>query len=257
MSKTSMNVIHPDLEGRVVLITGGATGIGAAHVEAFCAQRAKVIFLDRQVEEGQVLETALLAKGATATFIACDLLDLDALGRAIDDVRASIGPVFALVNNAAVDQRQKIDLVTAADFEWMMNVNLRHVVFAAQMVLPHMREIGEGSIVNTSSVAWMRGMVDLPLYSAAKAAIIGFTNSLAREAGQSRIRVNAIAPGYVATPRQTSKWFDSAEEDRMLALQCLPDRIEPRDVAALALFLCSDAARMITKQCITINAGSL
>ena len=257
MTRTPLTAVYPDLQDRVVLVTGGAAGIGAAHVEAFGAQRARVVFLDRQIDEGRALEATLRAGGADVTFMPCDLLDLDALGRVVDEVHTALGPVFALVNNAAVDQRHEIDAVTAGDFDWMMNVNLRHVVFAAQKVLPHMREAGEGAIVNTSSVAWMRGLGDLPLYSAAKAAIIGFTNSLAREAGRSRIRVNAIAPGYVATPRQTSKWFDTAAEERMLALQCLPDRIAPRDVAALATFLCSDAARMLTKQCIILNAGSL
>src|SRR5450432_4465472 len=98
----------------------------------------------------------------------------------------------------------------------MMNANLRHVMFAAQQVIPHMRELGLGSIVNTSSVAWMRGIADLTLYSAAKAAIVGFTNSLAREVGAYRIRVNAIAPGYVPTPRQRQRWQDPASEQRLL-----------------------------------------
>lgn len=246
-----------DLAGRVVLITGGASGIGAAHVEGFCRQEARVVFLDRQLEAGRALEAELRAQGASVTFIGCDLLDLAALGDAIRQVRATHGPVSALVNNAAIDQRHDFAAITADDFEYMMNVNLRHVVFAAQQVVPHMRELGGGSIVNTSSVAWLRGVAELSLYSAAKAAIIGFTNSLARELGPLRIRVNAVAPGYVATPRQLSEWFDPAAERAMLERQCLPDRIEPRDVAAAAIFLCSDAARMLTKQCLVVNAGSL
>jgi D-xylose 1-dehydrogenase len=147
--------------------------------------------------------------------------------------------------------------VTGDDFDWMMGVNLRHVVFAAQRVLPYMRSLGRGSIVNTSSVAWMRGLSDLQLYSAAKAAIVGFTHSLAREVGPDRIRVNAIGPGYVSTPRQRALWSDEAAEKRSLALQCLPDAVEPQDIAEAALFLCSDASRMVTKQFITINGGSL
>jgi len=246
-----------DLAGRVVLITGGASGIGAAHVEGFCHQGAKVVFLDRQVEAGRALEAQLRAQGASVTFLVCDLLDLAALDDAIGQVRATHGPVSALINNAAVDQRHSFGAMKADDFEWMMNVNLRHVIFAAQKVVPHMRELGGGSIVNTSSVAWMRGVAELALYSAAKAAIVGFTNSLARELGPLRIRVNAVAPGYVATPRQLSEWIDPAAERAMLERQCLPDRIEPRDVAEAAMFLCSDAARMLTKQCLVINAGSL
>jgi D-xylose 1-dehydrogenase len=248
---------YPDLVGRVVLVTGGATGIGAAQVRAFAENGARVAFLDMQTEHGEALATELNREDSAVTFIECDLLDLDALARAIDRVRRALGPVYALINNAAVDRRHAFDAITAEDFEWMMSANLRHVVFAAQQVIPHMRELGRGSIVNTSSIAWMRGIADLTLYSAAKAAIVGFTNSLAREVGAYRIRVNAIAPGYVPTPRQRQLWQDPASEQRLLELQCLPDWIDPQDVAQAALFLCSDAGQAITKQCIAINAGSL
>ena len=248
---------YPDLAGRVVLVTGGATGIGAAQVRAFAENGARVAFLDVQREPADALAAELNGDGAPVTFIDCDLLDLDALTRAIDHVRRTLGPVYALINNAAVDRRHSFETITGEDFGWMMNANLRHVVFAAQQVIPHMRELGLGSIVNTSSVAWMRGIADLQLYSAAKAAIVGFTHSLAREVGPYRIRVNAIAPGHVPTPRQRQLWHDPAAEKRMLDLQCLPDPIEPRDIAQAALFLCSDAGRAITKQCLTINAGSL
>jgi NAD(P)-dependent dehydrogenase (short-subunit alcohol dehydrogenase family) len=248
---------YPDLAGRVILVTGGASGIGEAHVRAFCGNGAKVAFLDKQEEAGEALEAALLAEGAAVSFLPCDLMEVEALGAAIDKVGATLGPIFGLVNNAAVDQRHSFGEISAADFDWMMGVNLRHVVFAAQRVLPQMRALGQGSIVNTSSVAWMRGIADLQLYSAAKAAVLGFTNSLAREVGPDRIRVNAIAPGYVATSRQRALWHDAEAEKRTIALQCLPDAIKPQDIAEAALFLCSDSARMITKQCLTINGGSL
>lgn len=248
---------YPDLAGKVVLVTGGASGIGAAHVRAFADNGAKVAFLDIQADSGAALAAELASKGATVEFVACDLLDLPALGAAIDHVRSKLGPVFGLVNNAAVDQRHKFLDIEPADFEWMMNINLRHVVFAARQVVPHMRELGQGSIVNTSSVAWMRGISDLQLYSAAKAAIVGFSNSLARELGVDRIRVNTIAPGQVPTPRQRALWHDPAAEERMRTQQCIPDMITPEDVAEVAVFLCADASRMITKQCIIVNAGSL
>jgi D-xylose 1-dehydrogenase len=254
---SSLQPNYPDLAGRVILVTGGATGIGEAHVRAFCVAGAKVAFIDIQEDAGRALAKELSEQGATVTFRNCDLLDIEALGAAIESVRRTLGPVFGLINNAAVDQRQTFDELTPAMFDWMMNVNLRHAVFAAQAVVAHMRELGAGSIVNTSSVAWMRGIVALELYSAAKAALIGFTNSLAREVGPLRIRVNAIAPGHVPTPRQRALWHDDTSRDQMRALQCLPDLIEPHDIANAALFLCSDAARMITKQCLTINAGSL
>jgi NAD(P)-dependent dehydrogenase (short-subunit alcohol dehydrogenase family) len=136
--------IYRDLESRIILITGGATGIGEAHVRAFCASGAKVAFIDIQREAGGKLATELSDQGATVSFLNCDLLDIPALRLAIQSVRNSLGPVFGLINNAAVDQRHAFAELTPAAFDWMMNVNLRHAVFAAQAVIPHMREIGAG-----------------------------------------------------------------------------------------------------------------
>ncbi len=248
---------YPDLVDQVILVTGGATGIGAAHVAAFAGTGARVRFLDIQVPQGEALTRDLCAAGHDVRFLPCDLLDLDQLRAAVEGIGAQDGPIFGLINNAAVDQRHGFVDITAADFDRMMHLNLRHVMFAAQYVAPQMRKLGRGSIVNTSSVAWMRGVAGLQLYSAAKAAIIGLTNSLARELGPDRIRVNAVAPGNVPTPRQHALWSSPERDARMRELQCLPDTILPDDIANAALFLCSDAARMITKQCITVNAGSL
>jgi NAD(P)-dependent dehydrogenase (short-subunit alcohol dehydrogenase family) len=244
---------YPDLAGKVVLITGGASGIGAAHVQAFAAVGARVAFLDRQEDAGRALAAAVPG----ARFVPCDLLDLKALTVAIEQVRMELGPVSCLINNAAVDQRHDFDKVNGGDYEWMMGVNLRHVIFAAQQVIPHMRLLGAGSIVNTSSTAWITGLADLTLYSTAKAAIVGFSSSLARRLGPHRIRVNTILPGYVGTPRQKALWFDEAAEQAYMSRQCLPDPVTPADVANLAVFLCSDAARMLTKQSFIINAGLL
>lgn len=248
---------YPDLHGRLVLITGGATGIGAGHVAAFAAVGARVRFLDIDAPAGAALAAGLAEAGHDVQFLPCDLMDLGQLEAAMAAVAAADGALHALVNNAAVDQRQDFAAITADDFDWMMRVNLRHVVFACQHAAAQMRGAGGGAIVNTSSVAWMRGIADLELYSAAKAAIVGLTNSLACELGPHRIRVNAIAPGNVPTPRQRALWSSPERDAQMLALQCLPDPIEPRDIAHAALFLCSDAARMITKHCLVVNAGSL
>jgi NAD(P)-dependent dehydrogenase (short-subunit alcohol dehydrogenase family) len=244
--------VYPDLAGKVILVTGGASGIGAAHVRAFVHNGARVAFLDRQDEAGR----ALAAELPGTVFLACELTDLDALAGAVDKVRRDLGPVAGLINNAAVDQRKDITAVDFVDFQWMMDLNLRHVIFTAQKVIPHMRSLGGGCIVNTSATAWMNGVADLPLYSAATAAIVGFSHSLARRLGPDRIRVNAIAPGYVSTPRQRSLWFDAAAETALIEAQCIPDPVNPEDVANLAVFLCSDAGRMLTKQCFVINAGS-
>jgi NAD(P)-dependent dehydrogenase (short-subunit alcohol dehydrogenase family) len=163
-----------------------------------------------------------------------------------------------LVNNAANDQRYEFAAMGPGEFDRAIAVNFRHVFFAAQAIVPQMRELGHGSIINMSSVSWMRGIPGLEAYAAAKAAIVGFTNTLARAVGPARIRVNAIAPGMVLTERQRRLWFqDERQIEAGRVLQCLPDLIAPEDIANLALFLAADDSRMITRQCISINGGTL
>jgi NAD(P)-dependent dehydrogenase (short-subunit alcohol dehydrogenase family) len=243
---------YDSLKGRTVIITGGASGIGAAFVRAFAENGAKVAFLDLQRETG-----AALAAELGQMFVPCDLTDIEALRKALDDIRAALGPAAVLVNNAANDQRYAFDAITPAEFDRTIAVNFRHVFFAAQAVVPQMRDLGYGSIINMSSVSWMRGIPLLEAYASTKAAIVGFTSTLARALGPHRIRVNAIAPGTVLTERQRQLWFpDEAAIDAARAQQCLPDMIAPEDIANLALFLAADDSRMITKQCLSVNAGS-
>jgi len=230
-----------------------ASGIGAAFVRAFAANGARVGFLDLQEEAG-----AALAAELGQMFVRCDLTDIDALRAALDTVRGALGPAAVLINNAANDQRYDFATITPAEFDRTVAVNYRHVFFAAQAVVPQMQELGHGSIINMSSVAWMRGIPGLEGYAAAKAAIVGFTNTLARAVGPSRIRVNAIAPGMVLTERQRRLWFqDEGLIEAGRAQQCLPDLIAPEDIANLALFLAADDSRMLTKQCIAVNGGVL
>jgi NAD(P)-dependent dehydrogenase (short-subunit alcohol dehydrogenase family) len=211
---------YDSLKDKTVVITGGASGIGEAFVRAFAHNGARVAFLDVQRDVG-----AALAKEVGARFVACDLTDVAALRGALDEIHAALGPAAVLVNNAANDQRQDFLAVTAQEFDWMIAVNLRHVYFAAQAVVPQMRARGGGSIVNLSSVAWMRGIEDLEAYTAAKAAIVGFTNSLAQRVGRDRIRVNAIAPGMVLTERQLELWFQ--DESKIAALAGAPVPARP------------------------------
>jgi NAD(P)-dependent dehydrogenase (short-subunit alcohol dehydrogenase family) len=253
MTKTS----YAGLADRVVLITGGASGIGAAFVRAFAGQGARVAFLDVDRQAGEALARDVAESSRVAPlFVPCDLLDIDALRAAMAEVHASLGDAAVLVNNAANDQRQVLAEVTPAEFDWMIGVNLRHVFFAAQAVVPQMRARGGGSIINMSSVAWMRGAPALPVYAATKAAIVGFTNSLARLVGPDRIRVNAIAPGMVITERQRRLWYPEEQTiTEMRARQAIPDAVTPDDIANMALFLASDASLRITRQCFQVDAG--
>jgi len=253
MTQTS----YAGLPGRVVLITGGASGIGAAFVRAFAAQQARVAFLDIDADAGESLVREVASECDSAPlFVPCDLLDIAALRAAMARVRAALGDAAVLVNNAANDQRQVLSEVTPAEFDWMIGVNLRHVFFAAQAVVPQMQARGGGSIINMSSIAWMRGVPALPAYAAAKAAIVGFTNSLARLVGPDRIRVNAIAPGMVITERQRRLWFpDEQKIAEVRARQAIPDAVTPDDIARLALFLASDESQRITRQCFQVDGG--
>lgn len=255
----SSRACYPSLVDRAVIVTGGASGIGAAIVRAFVQQRARVAFIDRDAAAAERLCAEIgAAPGAAPLFFECDLLDIEALRATFRAIEERLGPAAVLVNNAACDQRQDFGELTVDQFDWMMGVNLRHVVFAAQSVADQMRRRGGGAIVNLTSVAWMRGIAAMQCYSAAKAAIVGFTNSLARELGPDRIRVNAIAPGLVLTERQRDLWFtDETAIAAATANQSLPDPIEPDDIASLCLYLAADDSRMITKQCLSVNAGSL
>ena len=253
MTKTN----YAGLADRVVLITGGASGIGAAFVRAFAGQGARVAFLDVDEAAGRALVSEVSAATETAPlFVPCDLLDIEALRAAMAQVHRSLGDAAVLVNNAANDQRQVLSEVTPAEFDWTIGVNLKHVFFAAQTVVPQMQARGGGSIINMSSIAWMRGAPALPVYAAAKAAIVGFTNSLARLVGPDRIRVNAIAPGMVITERQRRLWYpDDQVIAEMRSRQAVPDAVTPEDIANMALFLASDESQRITSQCFRVDGG--
>ena len=249
--------IYPSLAGRVVLITGGASGIGAEMVGQFAQNGARVAFLDIQDEAARALVADLAAQCPHAPlFLHCDLTDIPALRAAIQEVRAVLGPITVLVNNAGNDQRHRSREVTPEYWDRTLALNLDHQFFACQAVRPQMQAAGGGAIINLSSIAWMGGgAANLVAYSAAKAAIVGMTNSLAREFGEDGIRVNAIAPGAVITPRQLELWYSDADVDAIVARQCLKERLMAADVARLALFLAADDGRMITKQCLVVDAG--
>ncbi len=246
---------YPSLLDKVVFVTGGGSGIGAAVVEAFVAQKANVAFVDVQVEASKALAARLAATGQPPLFIKCDLTDINALESAMEEARQRLGPIGVLINNAANDDRESADEVSEDDWDRAMAVNLKHQFFAAQIARRSMRELGGGAIVNFSSTAWMIGIKRLSVYSAAKAAVVGLTKSLAREFGPDNIRVNAIAPGAVVTERQRRLWMSEKDIADCRARQCLNRTLVAEDVARLALFLASDDSAMITKQCFLVDAG--
>ena len=248
---------YPSLADRVVFITGGATGIGADIVEAFARQRARVAFVDLAREAGEALAERIAARGEPRPLcLPCDVTDIPALQAAIAQTRATLGPIGVLVNNAANDRRHRIDEVTVESWDQTQNVNLRHHFFAAQAVLPQMRELGGGSIVNMSSTAWRLGASEMAAYGTAKAAVLGLTRALARAFGPDNIRVNAIEPGAVMTARQRELWYKTeAAVQVMVDRQLIPRVLLGEEIARAVLFLGADDSRMITKQSFTVDAG--
>ena len=202
------------------------------------------------------LATELAESGEHALFLPCDVTDIPALQTAIARTREALGPIAALVNNAANDERHAIDDVSVDYWDHAQNVNLRHHFFAAQAVHPQMRELGFGSIVNLSSIAWRAGASEMPAYSAAKAGVVGLTHALARAFGADNIRVNAIEPGAVMTERQRQLWYRTPESvEAMVQRQSIKTTLLGEEVARAALFLAADDSRMITKQSLTVDAG--
>jgi D-xylose 1-dehydrogenase len=246
---------YPSLLDKVVFITGGGSGIGAAMVEAFVAQKANVAFVDIQTEPSKALAARLAVLGAGPLFIHCDITDIAALEAAMEEARQRLGPIGVLINNAANDEREDADEVSEEDWDRAISLNLKHQFFAAQIARRSMRELGGGAIVNFSSTAWMIGFARMSVYSAAKAAIVGLTKSLAREFGPDNIRVNAIAPGAVITERQRRLWMSEADIAGFRESQCLNHSLMADDVARLALFLSAEDSEMITKQCFLVDGG--
>jgi len=249
--------IYPSLAGRVVLVTGGGSGIGAAIVEGFARQKAKVGFLDIDEKASAGVLAAIAGSGAKGHFEACDLRDIAALRRAIDNVRRALGPITILVNNAARDDRHATEEVTPEYWDERIAVNLKHQFFASQAVLEDMKAAGQGAIVNFGSVSWMVGQGGMAVYTAAKSAVLGFTRSLARDYGRYNIRVNAIAPGWILTERQRKLWLTPEGHARLMEGQCLKRDLVAEDIARVVLFLASDEAGAITSQHYVVDGGRL
>lgn len=246
------HAVYPSLAGKTVVVTGGGSGIGEVVVEGFVRQKSRVFFLDVAEGESQALVKKL---GNQATFLKCDLTDIGALQKAFAQIESQAGPVAALVNNAANDDRHKVEDVTPAYWDQRIAVNLRHQFFAAQAVAPGMKRGGGGSIINLGSVSWHMSLPELSIYETAKAGIEGLTRALARDLGESNIRVNCVVPGAIRTPRQMKLWHTPEEEAKILAAQCLKARVDPIHVTAMILFLASDDARMCTSHNYWVDAG--
>jgi NAD(P)-dependent dehydrogenase (short-subunit alcohol dehydrogenase family) len=250
----AQGAVYPSLAGKKVIISGGSSGIGAGIVQAFVRQGAVVAFVDILVEEGEAVVARLADAAIQPIFVPCDITDCDNYTAKIVKLIDTLGGCDVLINNAANDDRHKVEDVTSEYWDERMSVNLKHQFFGTKAAIPAMKAAGGGSIINLGSISWHLGLEDLTLYQTAKAAIEGLTRSLARELGRDNIRVNAIIPGNVQTPRQM-KWYTPEGEAEIVAAQCLDGRIQPADIAAMALFLASDDARFCTAHNYWVDAG--
>ncbi|MDV7271038.1 SDR family oxidoreductase [Thioclava sp. A2] len=245
---------YPSLAGKTVLVSGGASGIGAEMVTGFASQGAKVGFIDFNAEASADLVAR--TEGRIAYQVA-DLRDINALRGAIEALRAELGPFDVLVNNAARDDRHDWRDVTPEFWDERMQTNLRHMFFVIQAVAPDMIAKGGGSIINMGSNSWWEAGGNFPAYTTAKAAVHGLTRTMARDLGQHRIRVNTVVPGWIMTERQKELWTTPEALEKHRARQCLPDLIDPVYVARMVLFLASDDAAMCSANNYMVEAGSI
>lgn len=249
-----LNATFHDLEGASVFITGGGSGIGASLTEGFLRQGAKVAFVGRS-DARAFVDRMEAETGNRPLFIQCDITDIAALKAAVAQASGVHGPIGVLVNNAANDQRHATLEVDEAFWDWSQSINLKAYFFACQAVIPGMQQLGGGAIVNFTSISYMMGNSGYPAYTTANSGINGMTRSLAREFGPDRIRVNAIAPGWVLTEKQIEKWATPEGLAAHLERQCLKDHLAPQDIVESTLFLASKASRMISGQALVVDGG--
>ncbi|MDE9449827.1 SDR family oxidoreductase [Aliiroseovarius sp. Z3] len=250
MSNTSFH----DLKDTSVFITGGGSGIGASLTEGFLRQGAKVAFVGRS-DASEFVERMEAETGNRPLFIQCDITDIPALKAAIADSAKAHGPITTLVNNAANDQRHSTMEVDEDFWDWAQSINLKAYFFACQAVMEGMRGAGGGSIINFTSISYMMGNTGYPAYTTANSGINGMTRSLAREFGPDKIRVNALAPGWVLTQKQLDMWAEPDALAAHLERQCLKEHLSPDDIVTPTLFLSSNASRMITGQSLAVDGG--
>lgn len=250
--------IYPSLKNRSVFVSGGGSGIGAAIVQHFAAQGARVAFVDIDEQASNALVEEIVAGGhPRPLFRRCDIRDVKAYQAVIEEIAAAQGPITVLVNNAARDDRHTIEQVTPEYWNERIAVNLRHAYFAIQAVVPGMKQAGGGSIINFSSISYHIMAPNLSVYQTAKAAAIGMTRGLARDLGPHNIRVNSITPGWIMTQRQIDLWLTPEAEQSLMQAQCLKEKLYPPDIARMALWLAADDSRLVTAQNFVVDGGRM
>lgn len=239
-------------EGRLVVVTGASRGLGLAMASTLAAEGFRVVALARRPSEA--LEAACAAAPGRIAFMAADLGEIDALQPLVQRIKAEHGPVYGLVNNAALGTPGLLATMSAARIGELVHLNTVAPMVLTKYVARGMMTAGAGRIVNVSSIIAFTGYNALSVYAATKASMIGFTRSFAREVGRLGVTVNAVAPGFIETA--LTEGMDEAERTRVANRSALKRLAEPQDVADAVAYLMSDKARNITGTVLTIDAGS-
>lgn len=251
----SNDAVYPSLKNKVVLVTGGASGIGESITRAMIKQGAKVGFLDFDEEAATKLLNELGTDNISSQI--CDLRDIDQLKKSVQEVSKTLGAIDVLVNNAARDDRHSLESITSEYFDERIATNLKHQLFAAQAVVSDMEKKGGGVIINMGSTSWMIGQGGMPCYTTAKSAIQGLTRGLARDLGSKNIRVNCVVPGWIMTQRQMDMWLTPESEKELMERQCIKRKLIPEDIANFVLFMASNEASACSNQTYIVDGGWL
>ena len=251
----SNEAVYPSLNNKVVVVTGGGSGIGESITRSFIKQGAKVGFLDFNEKDSMKLINELNTDNLHFEF--CDLRDIEQLKNSIKKISSKFGPIQILVNNAARDDRHSLQSVTSEYFDERIATNLKHQLFASQAVVSDMEKNGGGAIINMGSTSWMIGQGGMPCYTTAKSAIQGLTRGLARDLGPKNIRVNCVVPGWIMTERQVDMWLTPESEKELMDRQCIKRKLFPKDIARFVLFMASDEASACSNQSFVVDGGWL
>tara|TARA_Y100001933_G_scaffold244158_1_gene273621 strand:- start:631 stop:1389 length:759 start_codon:yes stop_codon:yes gene_type:complete len=251
----SNEAVYPSLNNKVVVVTGGGSGIGESITRSFIKQGAKVAFLDFNEKDSIKLIKDLNTDNLHFEF--CDLRDIEQLKNSIKKISSKFGTIQILVNNAARDDRHSLESVTSEYFDERIATNLKHQLFASQAVVSDMEKNGGGTIINMGSTSWMIGQGGMPCYTTAKSAIQGLTRGLARDLGPKNIRVNCVVPGWIMTKRQVDMWLTPESEKELMDRQCIKRKLLPEDIARFVLFMASDEASACSNQSFVVDGGWL
>ena len=251
----SNEAVYPSLNNKVVVVTGGGSGIGESITRSFIKQGAKVAFLDFNEKDSIKLIKDLNTDNLHFEF--CDLRDIEQLKNSIKKISSKFGTIQILVNNAARDDRHSLESVTSEYFDERIATNLKHQLFASQAVVSDMEKNGGGAIINMGSTSWMIGQGGMPCYTTAKSAIQGLTRGLARDLGPKNIRVNCVVPGWIMTERQVDMWLTPESEKELMDRQCIKRKLFPKDIARFVLFMASDEASACSNQSFVVDGGWL